>query len=49
MPFRVKRSSADVRDGFYGPVRLLLFESGAEPVDEDFAIHVKRETGVSRR
>ena len=31
MPFRVERSSADIRDGFYGTVLLLLFESGANP------------------
>ena len=42
MPFRAERSSADVGDGFYGAVRLLLFESGAEPVDAGVAIHVKR-------
>ena len=42
MPFRVERSSADVRDGFYRAVRLILFESGSEPVDADVAVHVKR-------
>ena len=31
MPFRVERSSADIRDGFYGTVLLLLFEGGANP------------------
>ena len=41
MPFRAERSSADVCDGFYGGVRLLLFESGSEPVDAGFAIQVK--------
>ena len=34
MPFRLELSSADIRNGFYGAVRLLLFESGAEPIDE---------------
>ena len=44
MPFRVECGSADVRDGFYGAVRLLLFESGAgaEPVDASVATHVER-------
>ena len=42
MPFRVEGSSADVRDEFYGAVRLLLFESGSEPVDAGVAVHVKR-------
>ena len=46
MPFRVERSSADVRDGFYGAVRLLLLESGSEPVDAGVAIHVKRACAV---
>ena len=46
MPFPVKRSSADVRDGFYGAVRLLLFESGSEPVDAGVAVHVKRACAV---
>ena len=46
MPFRVERSSADVRDGFYGAVRLLLFKSGSEPVDAGVAIHVKRACAV---
>ena len=41
MPFRVERSLTDVRDGFYGAVRLLLFESGSEPVDAGIAVHVK--------
>ena len=42
MPFRVEHSSTDVRDGFYGAVRLPLFESGAEPVGARVAIRVKR-------
>ena len=42
MPFRVERSSADIRDGFYGTVLLLLFESGAKPVDASVAVHVER-------
>ena len=42
MPFQVERSSADVRDGFYGAVRLLLFESCAKPVDSSAALHVER-------
>ena len=42
MPFRVERSSADIRDGFYGAVRLLLFESGSKPVDAGIAVHLKR-------
>ena len=46
MPFRVQRSSADVRDGFYGAVRLLLFESGSEPIDAGIAVHVKRAYAV---
>ena len=46
MPFRVERSSADERDGFFGVVRLLLFESGSEPVDAGVAIHVKRSCAV---
>ena len=41
MPFRVEHSSADVPDGFYGAARLLLFGSGAKPVDAGVAIHVK--------
>ena len=41
-PFRVERSSDYVRHGFYGAVRLLLFESGAELVDAGVEIHVKR-------
>ena len=32
MPFQLERSS--IRDEFYGAVRLLLFKSGSEPVDE---------------
>ena len=47
MPFRVERGSADVRGGFYGAVRLLLFESGAEPVDASVPIHVERARAVS--
>ena len=47
MPFRVERSSADVRDGFYGAVRLLLFESGSKPVDAGIAVHVKRACAVA--
>ena len=39
MPFRVERSSADVRDGFDGTVLLLLF--GAKPVDASVAVHVE--------
>ena len=39
MPFRVERSSADVRDGSYGAVRLLQFESGSKPVDAGIAVH----------
>ena len=46
MPFRVERSSADVRDGFYGAVRLLPFESGSEPVHAGVAVHVKRACAV---
>ena len=42
MPFRVKRSAADIRDGFYGAVRLLLFESGAKPVNASVAVLVER-------
>ena len=42
MLFRVERSLADVRDGDYGAIRLLLFESGTEPVDAGVAKHVKR-------
>ena len=42
MPLRVESSSADVRDGCYETVRLLLFESGAEPADAGVAIHVRR-------
>ena len=30
MTFRVERSSADVRDGFYGAVRLILFREGRQ-------------------
>ena len=32
MPLRVEGSSADLRDGFHGNVRLLLFEGGANPL-----------------
>ena len=42
MPFRVERSSADVRDGFDGTVLLFLFEGGAKPVDASVAVHMKR-------
>ena len=42
MPFLVERSSADVRDGLYGTVLLLLFEGGAKPVDASVAVHVER-------
>ena len=42
MPFRLERGSADIRDGFYGTVLLLLFESGAKPVDASVAVHVER-------
>ena len=42
LPFRVERSSADVLYGFYGAVRLLLLESGADPIDAGVTIHVKR-------
>ena len=42
VPFRVERSSADVRDGFYGTVLLLLFEGGANPLDASVAVHVER-------
>ena len=33
MPFRVERSSADIRDGFGGTVLLLLFEGSAKPIE----------------
>ena len=46
MSFRVERSSADVRDEFYGAVRVLMFESGSEPVDAGIAVHVKRACAV---
>ena len=46
MSFRVERSSADVCDGFYEAIRLLLFESGAESIDAGVAIHVKRAWAV---
>ena len=46
MPFRVERSSSDLGDGFYGAVRLHLFESGAEPVDAGVALHVKQAYAV---
>ena len=42
LSFRVERSSADIRDGFYGTVRLLLLEGGAKPVDASVAVHVER-------
>ena len=42
MYFRVEHSSADVHDGFDGPVLLLLFEGGAKPVDASVAVHVER-------
>ena len=42
MFFRVERTSSDVRHGLYGAGRLLLLESGAEPVDAGVAIDVKR-------
>ena len=42
MPFRVERSSADVRDRFDGTALLLLFEGGAKPVDAGVAVHVER-------
>ena len=38
-PLRVERGSADIRDGFHGIVRLLLFEGGAKPVDASVAVH----------
>ena len=36
MPSRVERSSADIRDGVYGFVFLLLFERSAKPVDAQY-------------
>ena len=42
VPLRLERSSADVRDGFHGTARLLLFEGGAKPVDASAAVHVGR-------
>ena len=42
VPFRVERSSADVRDGFYGTVLMLLLEGGGKPVDTSVAVHVGR-------
>ena len=42
MPFRVERSSADIRDGFYGTALVLLFEGGAKAVDASVAVHVER-------
>ena len=42
MPFRVKRSSADIGDGFYGTVLLLLIEGGAKPVNASVAVLVER-------
>ena len=41
MCLRVERSAADVCDGFYGAVRLLLVENGTEPVDASVAIYVE--------
>ena len=42
IPYRVERSSADIRDGFYGTVILLLFEDGGKPVDASVTVHVER-------
>ena len=42
MPFRVERSSVDIRDGFDGTVLLLLLEGGAKPVDASVAVQVER-------
>ena len=41
MPLRVERIAADIHDGFYGTVLLLLFEGGAKPVDASVAVHVE--------
>ena len=42
MSLRVELSTADIRDGFPGTVRLLFFEGAAEPVDVSVAVHVGR-------
>ena len=42
MHFRLERSSADIRDGFYGTALVLLFEGGAKAVDASVAVHVER-------
>ena len=47
MPIRVERSSADIRDGFHGTVRLFLFEGGTKPVDARVVVHVERTWAVS--
>ena len=46
MPLRVERSSTDMRDGFHGTVRLLLFEGGAKPVYASVTVHVERTRAV---
>ena len=42
MPFRLERGSADIRDGFYATVPLLLFEGGAKPVDASVVVYMER-------
>ena len=42
LTLRVERSSAGIRDGFHGTVRLLLFEGCAKLVDARVAVHVER-------
>ena len=46
MPFRVESISADTRDRSYGAVSLLLFESGAKPIDSSVTEHVERTRAV---
>lgn len=42
MPPRVKRSTTDIRDGFNGALRLILFEGGAKPVHARVAVLVEQ-------
>ena len=41
MPLRVEHSPTDIRDGFHGAIRLLLFERYAKPVDASITVQVE--------
>ena len=49
MTLRVERGSVNIRVGFRGTVRLLLFEGGAKPVDASVTVHVERARAIGDR